>query len=355
MRTDVYTKVVDYSDYAKQARMPKDYSEIYTATKRFCFTHSEDFDGVFAGEIVRKFFGGKIKVVPVNYGEAGYATVLEDYDLKNADIVITDFSFDEKTMMKMAEVCRTVTWCDHHKSAIDKMKPLGFSKLDNVYGLQTEKWSGAELAWAWFYNKMQCKDMSDEPDIVRMVGEYDTWRFRKSDKDELVALQNGMKASGVTFESEHFDWLLYELEDTEGRTYEAVSAYQSEMTEMLQKGYAVGEYQRNYLFKDYAKFAYDVKVKVGGRTLTGCALNVPDYSDAFMYCYDKSKHDFCVKFHKKGEMWNYSVYIMDDKKGKVSAIDVAKTIAPGNAGGHPGAAGAHTKVLVKEIREAVNA
>ena len=139
MKTDVYTKVVDYSDYAKQARMPKDYSEIYTAKKRFCFTHSEDFDGVFAGEIVRKFFGGKIKVVPINYGEAGYSTVLEDYDLKNADVVITDFSFDEKTMMKMAEVCRTVTEALTKRPGNAAAVKAQFARFSSVWTAALEK------------------------------------------------------------------------------------------------------------------------------------------------------------------------------------------------------------------------
>lgn len=345
---DSNSSVFSYDDYKSRIMIPESYSNIYDGKRKvICFTHSEDFDGIFSSEIVKRFFP-KVKIVPINYGDAAYKTVLDDFNFKNVDVIIADFSFDAKVMETIADIAHSVTWCDHHKTAIEKMKEVNFSKRENVYGLQSIKHSGAYLVWCWFFNNMKMTDYETKdnvPEIIEYVSKYDTFTFKRSEESFMYDIQQGMRALGITFDSECFDILLFELVP-EAKAVD-INKYQQLMNEIIASGHIVNEYNSNYLFKTYERHAYDVTVKVKGKNIVGVALNAPGYSQMFKYVYDKSKHFFMLKYCRLGNgQWVGSIYIPDDKINDVDASEIAITIAgEKNAGGHRGAAGFHTNSL----------
>lgn len=342
---------LDYEEYLAAGAAKAKYAEIYSSKHVFCFTHSADYDGIFSGEIVRRFFNGKVKLIPINFGDEDAKNVLKKWDFTGADVIICDFCFDDDIMEEIARTAHSLTWLDHHASAIDRMKKL--KSFDKFYGIWTTKHSGAYNTWCWFYNNMKlisASDRDDVPEIINIVSKYDTWTFTHAEMQKMMAIQLGMKALDIKFGSELFDVLLYEVKNNGNITYDM---YQNLMNQIIQTGSAIDKYNQNYSYHSYERMAFDVVFKVKGRKLVGCALNIDAHSDSFRYVYDKDRHDFCISFHRLGDKcaskWTYGIYIMNDKKGKISAIDIAQHISP-SGGGHPSASGATTDELIKELQ-----
>ena len=342
---------IDFEEYLEAGEAKAKLAELYTSRHKFCFTHSADFDGIFSGEIVRRFFDGKVKIIPINYADDLAKDILNKWDFIDCDIIICDFCFSNEIMEELVKTAHSVTWLDHHISAIERI-----SKLDcysKIHGIQSTKHSGAYNTWCWFYNNMKLASAADfelVPEIIVDVSKYDTWTFKKSEQQRMYALQLGMKALGLTFGSELFDILLYEVKNDNSITYDM---YQNLLNQILQTGTAIDKYNQNYRYKSLERKAFDITLKVKGKKLVGCCLNSSCNTPGFKYVYDKDRHDFCLTFQKLGDscskQWTYSIYIMPDKYGKVSAVDIAKSISS-DAGGHVGAAGASTKELLKELR-----
>lgn len=340
---------IDYEDYLAAGAAKAKYAELYSSKHKFCFTHSADYDGVFCGEIVRRFFDGKVKIIPINFADKAAKTVTKDWDFTDCDVIICDFCFDDATMIEIAEVAHSVTWIDHHISAIERMQKLECIK--KIHGIWNVKHSAAYNAWCWFYNNMKLASSVDGevPAIINDISLYDTFKFARKDANRLIAQQLGMKALGLTFGSELFDILLYEIKNTNNITYDM---YENLIMQIHNIGMSVQKYNDNYTYKSFKRNAFNFTLKVNGKKLRGVAINANCHSHSFKYVYDKDKHDFCLEFMHLGEecdeKWTYGIYVMPDKIDKISAVKIAQAISP-NGGGHPGAAGASTKELLKEL------
>lgn len=123
-----------------------------------------------------------------------------------AEVYILDFSYPREELLRLHS--RTVlTVIDHHKTAAEELRGLGFAFFD------MEK-SGAVLAWEYFNPEIPV------PKILLRIQDRDIWRWQYKDTKDVLSM--------VTLAGENFDlWddLENNYEDTI-KNGKAVSAYQ---------------------------------------------------------------------------------------------------------------------------------
>lgn len=101
-----------------------------------------------------------------------------DDQLKDREVYLVDFSYDEATLRHMASLAKTVTILDHHKTAKAAVQPL----LDEgvVQGRFADDVSGALLTWQWFFPEQ------DAPALIKHISDRDLWEFKLPYTREIV-------------------------------------------------------------------------------------------------------------------------------------------------------------------------
>lgn len=122
--------------------------------------HGSDMDGIFSGLLAKNLFQGycEFDLIPVEYGEPF------DYGLLNSHnvIVITDFSYDPETMMKIhAAKGGDFYWYDHHYKAIDDSVVYSYA---NINGSRCDGISAVKLV---------AMDCSINSPLVGLLNAYD--------------------------------------------------------------------------------------------------------------------------------------------------------------------------------------
>lgn len=338
---------------------------------------------------------------------------LDAFNLKGRDVYVCDFSFNPSLFKKIIDLSNQTIWLDHHVSAIkDVVDSSWYQKMLNDYytnpeksekdnlfekfsGIQCERddlpYSGAYLTWAWLFNSKDAGlaighqkneetgkwervvenipisenayaneidfQISDAwkrcPNFIKNIAACDTFRFDfDCPKDQADIQQFGMKAIGL--DNNRYDlWeaLLVDTDNDEATSYELVEKKQQLQEIIENDGRAVLAYNVLYQYPKVMKAAYPIKLKVNGKNFRGLALNTNGFnSDIFMSAYDPEKTDFFIDYNYDNGVWNYGVYVPEDKKEKVSAVDIVRSFDE-NGGGHVGAAGGRTEKLLKELQQ----
>lgn len=106
-------------------------------------------------------------------------------DVAGRDVYLVDFSYKREVVERMLEQANSVTLIDHHKTAIDDLRPL---KVEQVgYGLETFGWfcdldrSGATLAWDYLFPG------ESRPLLLGHIEDRDLWRFKLAGTREIQA------------------------------------------------------------------------------------------------------------------------------------------------------------------------
>lgn len=101
-------------------------------------------------------------------------------DVTGRDVFMSDFSYKRHVVESMLESARSITLIDHHKSAIDDLKPL----LDTgaVQGYTNIDHSGAMLTWQWLFGQE-----SAPPELIKHIEDRDLWRFALRGTREIQA------------------------------------------------------------------------------------------------------------------------------------------------------------------------
>lgn len=128
--------------------------------------YHDDMDGICSAAIIRKIYP-EAKCIKSNYGNE--VPEIKDEDIKNKIVFVVDYSFEPEIMEKLKNESRIFCWIDHHKSAMERNPELWNS--DEIDGLRSLDKSGCELTWEWF------EPHEDAPQIVKLIGDYDMWRF----------------------------------------------------------------------------------------------------------------------------------------------------------------------------------
>jgi len=124
-----------------------------------CYHHN-DHDGICSAAIVKA----------KKYLSCAYGTQLNNTAILNEcagrDVIIVDFSFPLHTMEFMKSVAKSLTWIDHHDTALKN----GLCDL-GLPGLFRDGTAACELAWEYF------NPGTTMPDSVRYIGDRDVWKF----------------------------------------------------------------------------------------------------------------------------------------------------------------------------------
>lgn len=366
------------------------------------FVHGADFDGMCCAALLNKYFDNQIEIHPLNYGDKELKSdtaFLDAFDVKNRDVYVCDFHFKPSLLKKVVDLSHLTTWLDHHKSAIDEIIKTSWykrrlksfineeesentSKLTGIwYGDSELPFSGAYLTWAWFFNKKDpgftaiegfdengnitisynvsgLTDNANSPwektsQVIRNIAIGDTHNLAFGFGAETEIFQYGMKALGLNFDTlEMWRALLSDLDNDESISYELFAKKNELIDKINILGEAVYQYNQVYEFSRINKNVFHIKLPINGKNIKILALNVNGYnSEVFEPIYNPETEDAFLAYFFKNDHWSYSVYVPEDKKDKVSAIDIIKYIDPEKGGGHKGAAGGSSEKLLKELQK----
>lgn len=110
-------------------------------------------------------------------------------DVTGRDVYLVDFSYAAPVVEQMLAQARTVTLIDHHKTAIDQLRPLkermvatnGNGRGDTFGWYCDLERSGAVLAWDYLF------PTEPRPTLLGHVQDRDLWQFRLPHTREISA------------------------------------------------------------------------------------------------------------------------------------------------------------------------
>lgn len=196
-------------------------------------------------------------------------------DVAGRDVYLVDFSYKAPVVADMLQKARSVTLIDHHKTAIDDLRPLKADMAatnnngmgDNFGWFCDLNRSGATLAWDYLFPG------EDRPLLLGHVEDRDLWRFKLPGTREIQAFVFSYEYS-------------FELWD------KLMSADQVELLKMTAAGAAI---ERKH-HKDVAELvavckrrmvigSYDVPVASLPYTLVSDAAHLMAQGEPFAACY----------------------------------------------------------------------
>lgn len=289
-----------------------------------CYYHN-DLDGHASGAVVARRYPGEVEFHEINYGQDD---ILDD--INPSDVVImVDFSLQPlHRMIELQARCFNLIWIDHHKSVDEELQELqdGGSFLYSGTVDSRSQLAACELCWKYFF------PTKPVPEYIRLLGAYDTWRYKDTDEEEYVLnFQYGMRA-----------------EDTHPKSVIWTSLQLEIMAEeFLQSLCLCGKAIRKYTSKMDAEHTASAAFPLQWMGLHFLALNSSTLGSLqFQSMWDQSKYDAMMCFKWAGNHWTISMYT--DKPG----VDVSNIAKYMNGGGHKQAAGfqVHKKDLFTELR-----
>ena len=333
--------------------------------KTVCIYHSVDLDGWMSAAIVKYWFinnnkhyyilnenGSIDKTAPgisdnllhfigYNYGQP--IPDLSEYD----KVIMCDISF-EPTVMKglIDRFINNFIWIDHHISAIESCPQTlpyanSIDDLQPVSGIRDTKFAACELTWKYFFPN------EPVPEIVRLLGLYDSFRHKNTDEEQKVLeFQYGARSCISNYE-EAYTWL------TTDKYINYNGGEDSVVEHIHKKGVAIYQYLCTDAKQSY-KNGFEVDFFEPQTTISdngSCdsilhkfiCINKERFNPInFGIDYHKDGYDGVASFHYDGsaKLWRYSLY---NDNGKVDCSAIAKQFG---GGGHKGAAGFTSKIII---------
>lgn len=312
--------------------------------------HRADFDGKLSNEVCRfhlqrlhreatiHSYGWDYGMpVPTPHGAADGVDDFSGYDA----IYIVDLSVDE--LMERHDLRSKIVWIDHHKSAIEKWDAKCGSddpRMANLKGFRIDGVAACRLCWQWFvrgsrvgvtYTRPVSKQdfvdrVVEEPQLIRLAGEYDIWDHRDPD---AKALQFGLRALS--------DEALADLVHEE---FHAPATYPDpNPTHRLCDAIAHGHAIKAYCDKQNDDYSRDHSHTIQFEGLTMCALNIGQRGNSDLL------RGGLEQEHEAGFAWRHVGG--GDKPVMVSLyhvpghtdLDLSKIAVKYGGGGHRGACG----------------
>jgi len=142
--------------------------------------HADCTDGFGAAYSAWKLLGNRAEYYPCKHGT-------KPPNIKGKNVVILDFSFDNKTTKRMIKDANGLLVIDHHKSAM-----VALHDITNTHFDMTK--SGAMLAWNWFHPG------KEPPKFIQYIQDRDLWKWELPYSKEFSAAFDM-----VPFEFEEFE------------------------------------------------------------------------------------------------------------------------------------------------------
>jgi hypothetical protein len=142
--------------------------------KPLCVYHGNCADGFGAAWVFKRWADREFDF---------HAGVYQDPppDCAGRDIYLVDFSYKRDVVEEIVKVATRVVLIDHHKTAIEDLRPLIDSH--QIEALVNVEKSGATLAWEWFFAHSD----GEMPQLLRHIEDRDLWRFALPNTREIQA------------------------------------------------------------------------------------------------------------------------------------------------------------------------
>lgn len=308
-----------------------------------CYHHN-DLDGRCAAAVVAYYFNNYDLN---NYIESDYSGLKTELCPRNEDVYIVDYSFTEKTLPELLDVCdkaESVVWIDHHDSSIDLLNDhRELRDIPNLNVYVSKEQSGCYLTYQYFYDAFP----SGVPLFIQLISDYDNWNHKNPGCVEFV---KGMGIEDIYPTSDLYksllsDWDEYlevvaegdvnPLPQFENITIEDVNNedFLLDVYVIWQQGYVITKYQeqQNQILLNNMSFeSYLDNIK---------CLCINARGNSLVFDHRILDYPICVLFYFDGEYYNYSVYSVKDD---ISCKEIAEAHG---GGGHKGAAGFRSKEL----------
>ena len=284
-----------------------------------------DNDGKCSAACIRLFYQKKsdydassIEYFPINYGwDFPFEKINQD-EL----VYIVDFSIEPEDMTKLLSITNNVIWIDHHISAIRKYDDFN----TNISGLRVNGIAGCMLTYCYLFemNGDKSFDISmtnNAPKFVKYIADRDVWKFEYGETTKYFSLGLDCEKN----DPEDFIWdQLFDSDDNEL------------MTHLINNGKSIKKYKDNYFSRYVNSKGFETELS----GYSAYAVNIsPGFASSEIFDdIDKTKYDIFVIFAFNGIDWSYTIY--SDK------IDVSLIASSYGGGGHKGAAGFHSEMLL---------
>ena len=129
--------------------------------------HADCTDGFGSAYSAWKFLGNRAEYYACKHGS-------KPPDVKGKNVVILDFSFDNKTTKKMISEADNLLVIDHHKSAMVELHDIS----NTIFDMNK---SGATLAWEFFHPGKEA------PKFIQYITDRDLWKWELPYSKEFSA------------------------------------------------------------------------------------------------------------------------------------------------------------------------
>lgn len=296
--------------------------------KTVCVYHSIDLDGWMSAAIVKYWWQNSPNAIDNNDDKLDFKSYNYGHpipDLSEYDrIIMVDISFPREIMTSFYD---KLIWIDHHISAINE-NTVAF-KSPYFEGVRDVNFAACELTWNHFFPDTKM------PQIVRLLGLYDSFRHKGTPEEEIVLeFQYGARQCIKNIE-EAFHWLVVSV----NKSIEEQLPY---VDSILEKGTAIYNYLKTEAQQVYEKgFEIILQERVMGNNNSVermnrkfICINRERFNPInFGIDYHKDGYDGCASFYFDGKQYNFSLY---NDNGEVDCSMIAKQYG---GGGHKGAAG----------------
>lgn len=282
-----------------------------------CFYHN-DLDGKCAAAVVSLHTKNRN---PSDFIEVDYIMDLPIDKIEAFETVwFVDYSFKEDTKHILEQLIRKsclIFWIDHHTSSLNLINK--YPELNKILGRRQDGISGAALTY------MYCHHISyDEiPYFIKLVSDYDCWKYRYNPDTTRFKLGMDMKEHGP------FDGIWQELfEDDDNLVSDKA------LEELLDSGRMIKSYidMDNTHYRN--SFAYESEI-CGHKCLV-----INRKSNSWIFGEKYNEYPLVMVWAFDGITYSYSIFSSD------KAIDCSKIAESYGGGGHKGAAGFSSKELL---------
>lgn len=234
------------------------------------------------------------------------------------DVWVVDYSFKDPDFERLTQACgvQAVMWIDHHATCRDSR----FLQLPGTRSFIDKGPAACQLTWEF------CFPGTAVPEIVTLVGDYDSWAMQHS--PDCRRFYEAVKGD-------------QELQSPEGwlKLLQLSSDLQDEwVSRVVAEGRAIIAYRDGYLAGLRKTFGYracltDLRwgVMMGNDVP---ALNVQQFGSAAFTPEQLRDNPFCIAYCHDGQEFTVSLY--SENTGAVDCGAIAKAFG---GGGHRGAAG----------------
>ena len=287
-----------------------------------CIYHSRDQDGYSSGAIVKKKFPDAI-LFGYDYGQ-DLESVMGDISgstLNEHNVIMIDVSLGTmEQMFALAKKCKSLTWIDHHLSAIKKYEAVKDQAPANFIAVLEDGIAACEGGWKYLFPNEKM------PRAIELLGQYDTWRNQDKERWEMRILpfQYGMRLKCNSAQSFPMDLLNGQVHLL------SVGEVDKIVESITQNGHVILEYQSK-INETLCRKAFEFEFE----GLRAICLNGGGFSsDVFKSVYNEDKHDVMIPFQYDGKtkQWILSMYTTKD-------IDLSVIAKKWGGGGHKQACG----------------